>query len=114
MMLSLETIQMGRHSATVDWWTMLIGSRTDDRKQLEAVSPAYQAANVKAPVLLMHGELDTVVPIKQSERMADALKSAGKSVQFVRLSGEDHWLSDAPTRIRMLEELESFLAEHLH
>ncbi len=113
-MLAIETIQTGKDSATVDWWTMLIGSRRDDRKQLEAVSPAYQAAAVKAPVLLIHGELDTVVPIGQSERMASALKSAGKVVKFVRFPGEDHWLSDAPTRIRMLEELESFLAEHLH
>ena len=113
MMLATETIQMGRDSATVDWWTMVIGNRRDDRQQLEAVSPAYQAANVKAPVLLIHGELDTVVPIRQSERMADALEAAGKAVKFVRLSGEDHWLSDAPTRIRMLEELEVFLAAHL-
>lgn len=113
MMLTIETLQTGTDSATVDWWTMLIGSRKDDRQQLEAVSPAYQAANVKAPVLLIHGELDTVVPIRQSERMASALKSTGKAVKFVRLAGEDHWLSDAPTRIRMLEELETFLAEHL-
>jgi dipeptidyl aminopeptidase/acylaminoacyl peptidase len=113
MMLVNETVQMGKDSAAVDWWTMLMGNRRDDRNQLEAVSPAYQAANVKAPVLLIHGELDTVVPIKQSERMANALKSAGKAVKFVRLYGEDHWLSDAETRIRMLEELEMFLAEHL-
>ena len=113
-MLAIETMQTGNDSATVDWWTMLIGSRRDDRKQLEAVSPSYQAAAVKAPVLLIHGELDTVVPIGQSERMASALKAAGKVVKFVRLPGEDHWLSDASTRIRMLEELESFLAEHLH
>ncbi len=114
LMLSTETIQHGKHSSTVDWWTMLIGNRRDDRQQLEAVSPAYVAASSKAPFLLIHGELDTVVPIRQSERMASALKAAGKPVKFVRLSGEDHWLSDAPTRIRMLEELEPFLAKHLH
>jgi len=114
LMLLTETIQHGRHSSTVDWWTMLIGNRRDDRQQLEAVSPAYQAAGTKAPFLLIHGELDTVVPIRQSERMASALKAAGKPVRFVRLPGEDHWLSDAPTRMRMLEELETFLAEHLH
>jgi dipeptidyl aminopeptidase/acylaminoacyl peptidase len=65
-------------------------------------------------VLLLHGADDTVVPIQQSRTMERALKEAGKPVTFVTLTGEDHWLSRSATRTRVLQELEKFLAQHLH
>lgn len=56
---------------------------------------------------------DHCVTIRQSELMARALNEAGKDVRFVRLEGEDHWLSLPETRIAMLEELGVFLTTHL-
>jgi len=37
----------------------------------------------------------------------------GKKSVFVKLSNEDHWLSRTETRVRVLKELESFLAANL-
>lgn len=113
MMLANVELRSGRQSIASDWWRMLIGDRREDRAHLEAVSPAYQAANVRAPILLIHGANDTVVPIAQSRRMEAQLRAAGKDVRLVEMRGEDHWLSDAPTRIQMLRELETFLAANL-
>ena len=113
MMLGNVARRSGSDSIESDWWRMLIGDRGDDAAHLRAVSPAYQAKNARAPILLIHGENDTVVPIAQSQRMAAALKSAGKPVRLVVLPGEDHWLSDAATRQQMLRELETFLSEQL-
>jgi dipeptidyl aminopeptidase/acylaminoacyl peptidase len=79
-----------------------------------ARSPARSASTVRAPVLLLHGVDDSIVPIDQSERMAKALEKAGKPVTFVKLPGEDHWLSRGETRLQVLKELEKFLAQHLH
>jgi dipeptidyl aminopeptidase/acylaminoacyl peptidase len=53
-----------------------------------------------------------VVPLKQSEIMHCALRSAGKVSRFVVLDGEDHWLSFGSTRQRMLDETLGFLLEH--
>jgi dipeptidyl aminopeptidase/acylaminoacyl peptidase len=58
---------------------------------------------VTGPVLLIHGRDDTVVPYEQSVVMASALTHAGKSVSFVTLKNEDHWLSRGATRLQMLE-----------
>jgi dipeptidyl aminopeptidase/acylaminoacyl peptidase len=113
MMLANVDIVAGSASMSADWWRMLIGDRREDRAQLEARSPAYQAAAARAPILLIHGANDTVVPIAQSRRMADRLRAAGKQVRLVEYSGEDHWLSDASTRIQMLKEMETFLAANL-
>lgn len=76
-------------------------------------SPARHAGAVRAPILLIHGDKDTVVPIEQSRRMADVLKTAGKPHEFVVLEGENHYLTKAANRTRMLEALERFLAKNL-
>jgi dipeptidyl aminopeptidase/acylaminoacyl peptidase len=76
---------------------------------LDAISPIHSAKNADAPILLIHGSDDTVVPIKESEDMAAALKDAGKPVQFVKLDGDDHWLSRAKTRVEMLKAAVAFV-----
>jgi dipeptidyl aminopeptidase/acylaminoacyl peptidase len=45
--------------------------------------------------------------------MANALKAAGKPYQLIALDSEDHWLSSSATRVRMLSEIEKFLAINL-
>lgn len=89
-----------------------IGSPGDGK--LATVSPARAAASVKVPVLILHGLDDSVVPIDQSERMARALEKAGKPFTFIKLPGEDHWLSRPETRLQVLTELEKFLRQYLH
>ncbi len=103
----------GEHSMTSDYWRNSIGDREEDRENIRSVSPARLAERVQVPILLIHGTDDTVVPIDQSRRMLRALNESGKDVRFVELRGDDRWLSDAPTRIQMLREVETFLARHL-
>ncbi|WP_426026412.1 alpha/beta hydrolase family protein [Brevundimonas sp. TSRC1-1] len=50
-----------------------------------------------------------MVPIEQSRVMAEAMRRAGKPVEFIELQGEDHWLSRADTRQQMLRETVRFL-----
>lgn len=77
-----------------------------------AVSPRRLANKADAPILLIHGKDDTVVPFKHSDAMAGALRSAGKPHQLVVLKGEDHWLSRAETRKQMLEAAVRFVVQH--
>jgi dipeptidyl aminopeptidase/acylaminoacyl peptidase len=76
---------------------------------LVEISPIEHIDRVTVPVLLIHGRGDGVVPYEQSEVMAGALKKAGKSVQFVTLGEEDHWLSRSDTRLQMLKTTVEFL-----
>jgi len=112
-MIASERARYGKNSGEMSFWISRIGSPFDDSEQLRATSPARHADQVKCPVLLLHGEGDTTVPIKQSELMNDALKKAGKQVQFIRFAGEDHYLNLADTRIRFLKESEAFLAKNI-
>lgn len=82
------------------------------RSAFDEVSPRRHAAKADAPILLIHGKDDTVVPYDQSTRMRDALKSAGKPYEFVEMKEEDHWLSRAATRKQMLEAAVAFVQKH--
>lgn len=83
-----------------------------DPKAFDAVSPRRFANRADAPILLIHGKDDTVVPFSQSQSMANALRDAGKPYELVVLREEDHWLSRGPTRLQMLEETVRFLQQH--
>lgn len=110
-MLAYDEKMTGEESDTTMYWRESIGSR--DEPKVAQKSPARFARNFRAPVLLLHGTNDSVVPIAQSQLMANALKEAGAPHQFITLDSEDHWLSSGTTRIRMLTEVEKFLAVHL-
>jgi len=79
---------------------------------LGEVSPRKHAANADAPIMLIHGKDDTVVPFSQSSRMADALRSAGKPYEMVVMPNEDHWLSHGATRQAMLEACVRFVLKN--
>jgi dipeptidyl aminopeptidase/acylaminoacyl peptidase len=91
------------------YWDRFMGVTGPNDPALSAISPIEHVSAVQGPVLLIHGKDDSVVPYDQSDVMASALKRAGKSVEFVTLKHEDHWLSRSATRLQMLEATVAFL-----
>lgn len=102
----------GEVSASQRYWLRFMGADGIKDPDLAAISPAKLADKVDIPILLIHGKDDTVVRYDQSQVMADALKKAGKPVNFVTLDGEDHWLSRGATRLKMLTETVAFVEKH--
>ena len=72
-------------------------------------SPAHNAAKIKAPVLLFHGDIDTNVRIGESRLMVDKIKSAGGRVELVEFKGLDHQLDDDAARAALLNKADAFL-----
>jgi dipeptidyl aminopeptidase/acylaminoacyl peptidase len=99
----------GSSNSLQRYWDRYMGARDQSDPALAEISPIEHIARVTVPVLLVHGRGDGVVPYEQSEVMASALKQAGKSVQFVTLGQEDHWLSRSETRLQMLKACVAFL-----
>lgn len=92
----------------------LIGEWWRDREQLRQTSPANRAGEIRTPLLLIHGKQDRIVPVSQSEDMADALKSSGNTTfRYVELPFGDHGLSREDDRIKVFTEMENFLKQHL-
>ena len=95
---------------------LFAGARTDWlRKQapdLKSVSPLNFPEQFSIPVLLVHGDKDTVVPIVHSRVLAERLKRAGKDVTYIRQREADHHFSRGADRLEFLKAMEAFLAKH--
>jgi dipeptidyl aminopeptidase/acylaminoacyl peptidase len=94
------------------YFLRFLGAESMKDPSLAQVSPASHIDKIAIPVLLIHGTDDTVVPLEQSRIMADALKAAGKPVQFVILDSTDHWLTNGDTRLAMLKATIAFLEKN--
>ena len=72
----------------------------------EANDPLAAIVHIKAPVLLLHGELDAVIGIGNSERLHAAATSPK---QFIRIAGGQHIdaLERADVRARVLAAIHS-------
>jgi dipeptidyl aminopeptidase/acylaminoacyl peptidase len=79
-------------------------------------SPLFSADDITTPLLLMHGEVDTNVPVGESEQMFTALKLLGRPVELVRFPGEDHglrgtWANRVQHRTMLLEWFDKWLKD---
>ena len=101
----------GDDSAGIGELRAMLGAA--DKGKLNATSPALLVSKATAPILLIHGDQDTIVAPQQSQVMANALKAAGKPVEYVVLAGENHYMTRSATRTQMLQALETFLAKQL-
>lgn len=84
----------------------------DQAPDLKNVSPLNFPAEFSIPVLLVHGEVDRVVPPVHSKLMAQKLKAAGKDVTYIVQPEADHHFSRTEDRLEFLNALEAFLAKH--
>ncbi len=97
------------NDATKRYWLRYMGvDRVSDPK-LDEISPLKRVSHIEIPILLIHGEDDTVVDIARSRLIYEALKKAGKPVEFITLPHENHHLLTGATRLRMLEATMDFL-----
>ncbi|MBT6032301.1 MAG: S9 family peptidase [Kordiimonadaceae bacterium] len=79
----------------------------------EEASPLQNISKMNLPVLLIHGEKDLSVDVRQSRRYFDKMKNAGKNINYIELKNGDHYLSNQNQRVQFLTEIEKFLAKNL-
>lgn len=60
----------------------------------KSIAPISYVADISGPVQIQHGTADEEVPLLFSEKLSDALKNAGKTVEFYKYEGDDHNLSN--------------------
>lgn len=93
-------------------WQDVVKGEGDKGVELSSVSPAAQAARLKVPVLIAHGENDEVVPPLQARKMIDALKQHRTPVDTVFYKDEGHGLSKKENVEDYLKRVEAFLTKH--
>lgn len=96
-------------------WKKTVGDPADpgDRDRMQARSPINYVDQVQGPLLIIQGANDVRVKLDQSDRMVEALREAGKPVDYLVLTGEGHRIRHWKNRLRVYRETEDFLASCL-
>jgi dipeptidyl aminopeptidase/acylaminoacyl peptidase len=68
----------------------LVGPPTVAAERYAHRSPLSRAAQLRSPVLVLHGDEDPVVPLTQSEALRDRVAAAGGDLELVVYAGEGH------------------------
>ena len=85
------------------------GHPATDARLLQALSPLQHALAIEVPVLIVHGALDTNVPIAESRRLAEVLSGLGRDVEYMEVDGEGHEFRNREAKLAVDRRTVSFL-----
>ena len=85
---------------------------TKQVRDFSTVSPRFHAADFSVPILIAHGVEDKRVPVKQSRWLAEELKKAGKTYQYLEQKEGDHHFTRAEDRLEFLKATKAFLDKY--
>jgi len=76
-------------------------------------SPMKYVNNVKTPTMIMHGQVDTRVPIAQAQEFYMALKERKVPVEFVVYPRENHGFTEPRHQMDRVRRYVQFFAKYL-
>ena len=82
----------------------LFGTAAPAPGAVAAMSPLQSITAASAPVLIVQGETDPIVPMSQSVRLRDALAASGVRVELVRFPGGHAYGGLNPEAIQALQQ----------
>jgi acetyl esterase/lipase len=91
---------------------LLGGPASENKEKAKQASPVAHVSKDAAPFLILHGDKDTLVPLRQSQLLADALKKAGVEVRLITLEGAGHG-GEAFGKPEQRQAIEEFFDKHL-
>ncbi len=104
-MFASDVIQ-GRHVS-------LGGRPWEDAENLDRWNPLRQAAGMKTPMLVIHGERDYRVPVTQGLLCYSILRDRGVSARLVHFPDENHWVLKPRNSLVWYREVHDWLARFL-
>lgn len=92
------------------WWDRVDGDQTNF--DLDDVSPAVQVGRLTRPVLLVHGEEDSIVPYDQYELMVSRARSANVELETLSFEEAGHGFDRPEDEQAYYDAIIDFLGRH--
>lgn len=90
-----------------------VGNLATEEEFLKSRSPLFFVDRIQKPLLIAQGANDPRVKQAESEQIFDAMKQAGKPVEYVLYSDEGHGFARPENRLHFYAIAEEFLAQYL-
>jgi dipeptidyl aminopeptidase/acylaminoacyl peptidase len=92
----------------------LVGPLPAARAAYEQRSPVLHVDRLTTtPLLILHGDLDTVVPLTQSQVLVERVNVAGGRAELHVYAGEGHGFRQPPNQLDEYDRIGEFLARHV-
>jgi dipeptidyl aminopeptidase/acylaminoacyl peptidase len=90
-----------------------VGDVEKEEEFLRSRSPLFKADRIKVPLLIGQGANDPRVKQAESEQIVQAMRQAGKPVEYLLFADEGHGFARPENRLKFFAAAEAFLAKHL-
>ncbi|MCZ6687226.1 MAG: S9 family peptidase [Gammaproteobacteria bacterium] len=97
----------------VNWFHWAIGDPDKDKERFYETSPINHVDKIQAPLLIVHGVFDPIVPVEHARRLAGKLKSAGKEFEYQEKRYEAHGFRTPANQADLYDMIDTFLAKHI-
>jgi dipeptidyl aminopeptidase/acylaminoacyl peptidase len=95
------------------YWRREFGDPLQKQERYLENSPHLRAANIRTPMLVIHGDRDYRVPIGEALRLWNDLGRFSVPAKFLYFPDENHWVLTPGNARVWYETVWAFLAEHL-
>jgi dipeptidyl aminopeptidase/acylaminoacyl peptidase len=99
----LESLARDTHKFESRYLDRLVAPYPEGREVYRERSPLYHLESLSAPMILLQGLDDRVVPPDQARAMAEAVRAKGLPVAHLEFAGEGHGFRKAETIVRARE-----------
>ncbi|NRD79756.1 S9 family peptidase [Bacillus sp. BRMEA1] len=89
------------------------GTIEKDGRFFDQIDPLHHTEHIISPLLVLHGENDARVPIKEAEQMVNKLKERSHPVEFIRFNDEGHQFVKLKNKRTAYKEIVKFLEQYL-
>jgi len=90
-----------------------VGNLETEPEFLKSRSPLFFVDRIQKPLLIAQGANDPRVKVAESEQIVNAMKQAGKPVEYVLYTDEGHGFARPENRLHFYAIAEEFLAKYL-
>ena len=87
------------------------GHPVHDRELLEELSPLRRVDALTAPLLVVHGAMDTNVPVGESEQIVEALQRSGRDVRYLLFGDDGHGIVKRENRAALATAMSEWLTK---
>ncbi|WP_420436801.1 S9 family peptidase [Candidatus Poriferisocius sp.] len=109
----LAALAIDTHKFEARYMDSLVGLYPEDEEVYKARSPIHFVDDFEAPMIVLQGSEDVVVPPNQAEMIVAALEQRSIPVAYLLFEGEQHGFRKAENIVAALEAELAFFAEIL-